>query len=790
MLERDDQLARLQHLFEQATLGFGHLVFIGGEAGAGKSLLVQTFTDSIAARSQVLIGWCDPVSPPRPAGPLVDMARGFGDPVSSVLRRENRPGLFDAVYADLAAAQRPTVLIFEDVHWADETTLDLMRFLGRRLGTVPALVLATYRDDETGRDHPLRSRLGDLATQSAVSRMALAPLSLDAVTALAGRSSVDASRIWARTGGNAFFVTEVLQAASEDMPATVADAVLARVGRLSSTGQHALAAAAVFGPRAERFVLLDVIGGDTAAIDECVNAGLLQLSSPVLTFRHDLVRQAVLSGIGDAHRRRLNAQVLDALRAHRIDQDMLARLAELAENADDRAAVLEFAPAAGLRAAHLGSHREAATQYDRALRFTTSEVERAELLQRLAEERYLTGDLISAVESGEKALHLRRELGNKSVSERRCAGCPASTGTRGIGRLENRCAAESLDVLTPLGPSAELAMAMSSQSQLLMLGGEHEAAIRWGIRAIALATELDLPDVVAHAMNNVGTSESSLGIPRDWIGCERASDCCRGPRISGICELVPPSGRPATPRRSRRRPRRGIGLLRRHDLDVQIPYLRAARALMNVRRGNWTVAMSEANDVLALPGTTPVHRFAALLPVVMVNTRTGAPDTAMMRALGQLAHDLGEVQRLAAYANVRAEALWLAGQHVGADAELSAIYARTTSSGERAAATELAWWLSRAGLTVDPPSIRHGAFRDALTDPRSAAAHLELLGSRYDAAVCLMEGSQEDLRQALEIFNRLGAKPAAAVAQRCYGGSVRARSPWAHARRPDAILMG
>jgi hypothetical protein len=146
------------------------------------------------------------------------MARGFGDSVSSVLRHENRPGLFDAVYADLAAAQRPTVLIFEDVHWADETTLDLMRFLGRRLGTVPALVLATYRDDETGRDHPLRSRLGDLATQSAVSRMALAPLSLDAVTTLAGRSNVDASRIWARTGGNAFFVTEVLQAASEAVP--------------------------------------------------------------------------------------------------------------------------------------------------------------------------------------------------------------------------------------------------------------------------------------------------------------------------------------------------------------------------------------------------------------------------------------------------------------------------------------------------------------------------------------------------------------------------------------------
>jgi DNA-binding CsgD family transcriptional regulator len=770
MLERDDQLVRLQRWFEQASLGFGHLVFIGGEAGAGKSLLVQTFTDSIAARAQVLIGWCDPVSPPRPAGPLVDMARGFGDPVSSVLRQENRPGLFDAVYADLAAAQRPTVLIFEDVHWADETTLDLLRFLGRRLGTAPALVLATYRDDETGRDHPLRSRLGDLATQSAVSRIALPPLSLDAVTTLAGQSTVDASRVWAKTGGNAFFVTEVLQAGADEVPATVADAVLARIGRLSSTARHALTAAAVLGPRAERFALLDVVGGDTPAIDECVDAGLLQLSSPVFTFRHELVRQAVLSGIGEADRRRLNAQVLDALRSHRVDQDLLARLAELAENADDRAAVIEFAPAAGLRAAHLGSHREAATQYDRALRFTTSEAERAELLQRLAEECYLTGDLLSAVESGEQALQLRRVLGQQEqagAALRWLSRFYWYSGNRAAGE---RCAAESLDILTPLGPSSELAMAMSSQSQLLMLGGEHEPAIRWGIRAIALATELDLPDVVAHAMNNVGTSESSLGIPEGLqrlrkslqlsleLGAEDHASRAYANLSHHLVALrhLDDAGRVLD---------EGLAYCAARDLDVQIPYLRATRALMNVRRGHWTAALNEANDVLALPGATPVHRFAALLPAVMVSIRTGSSDGAMIPELGRVAHDLGEIQRLAAYANVRAEALWLAGQHVTADAELSAIYGRTTSSGERAAATELAWWLGRAGLTVDPPSIRHGAFRDALADPRSAAADLELLGSQYDAALCLMEGNEEDLRQALEIFNRLGAKPAAAAAQ-------------------------
>jgi DNA-binding CsgD family transcriptional regulator len=292
-------------------------------------------------------------------------------------------------------------------------------------------------------------------------------------------------------------------------------------------------------------------------------------------------------------------------------------------------------------------------------------------------------------------------------------------------------------------------------------------------------------------MNNVGTAESSLGMPEGLdrlrkslqlsleLGAEDHASRAYANLSHHLVALRLLDDAAGVLDE-------GLAYCAAHDLDVQIPYLRAARALMNVRRGNWTEAMSEANDVLALPGTTPVHRFAALLPVVMVNIRTGPPDTATMRKLGRLAHDLGEVQRLAAYANVRAEALWLAGQHVAADAELSAIYARTTSSGERAAATELAWWLSRVGLTVEPPSIRHGAFRDAVTDPRSAAAHLELLGSRYDAAVCLMEGSQEDLRQALEIFNRLGAKPAAAAAQamlRRLGASKIARGPRPTTRR-------
>ena len=193
------------------------------------------------------------------------MARGLGADVSSILRDERRPGLFDALYADLAASTQPTLLVFEDVHWADETSLDLLRFLGRRVGTLRALVIATYRDDETGPEHPLRRRLGDLATQSAVSRMDLPPLSLEAVTTLADGTGQDPRDVLNRTAGNAFFVSEVLQAHGGHVPATVRDSVVARSARLTEAARHALTAAAVLGPRAEPSALLEIPGVDALA---------------------------------------------------------------------------------------------------------------------------------------------------------------------------------------------------------------------------------------------------------------------------------------------------------------------------------------------------------------------------------------------------------------------------------------------------------------------------------------------------------------------------------------------
>jgi len=169
LLERGPYLVQLNALLRQAASGQGSLILVTGEAGIGKTALIHQFGRSAEKEARVLIGACDPLSTPRPLGPLVDIASVLDGELADLLDRETpRDRIFRSFLSSLASARRPTVVVFEDLHWADQATLDLILFLSRRLTSVPALVVATYRDDEVGPRHPLQIVLGDLATGATV----------------------------------------------------------------------------------------------------------------------------------------------------------------------------------------------------------------------------------------------------------------------------------------------------------------------------------------------------------------------------------------------------------------------------------------------------------------------------------------------------------------------------------------------------------------------------------------------------------------------------------------------
>ena len=256
LLERAGQLAVLEEALASAGRDRrGAVVVVCGEAGVGKTALLRSFCDEVVRSQRVLWGTCDPLFTPRPFGPLFAIAEGTGGELGPALAQGANPHQVALALARELGSTAPTLLVLEDLHWADEATLDVFLLLVRRAEAAPALVVGTYRDDALENAHPLRRVLGELATTTAVRRLKLAPLSPDAVGQLAAAHGVDGRELYERTGGNPFFVVEVLAGGSEVIPPTVKDAVLSRAMRLSPSAQQLLEAAAVVPQRAELWLL-------------------------------------------------------------------------------------------------------------------------------------------------------------------------------------------------------------------------------------------------------------------------------------------------------------------------------------------------------------------------------------------------------------------------------------------------------------------------------------------------------------------------------------------------------
>jgi predicted ATPase len=355
LIEREALLARLGHARREG----GRLLFVGGEAGVGKTALVRALTSEVEGR--VLMGACEHLATPAPLGPLVDVAEEVGGALASDIEVGRHPR--QVAVSLLDELRRPAVLVLEDVHWADEATLDVLRVVGRRVAATPSLAVVTYREDEAVGDHPLRRLLGELASVAAVERVAVPPLSPEAVRVLASSHGADGDAIYALTRGNPFFVTELLASGGEALPATVRDAVLARIARLSPPARELLEGAALLPSRAELW-LLDAAFRELAdGVDECVAAGVLVAVSDAIpdavAFRHELARLAVESTVPPRRRRDLHAAILHALEVSRVHSVGSSRLAHHAEGAGDTAAVLRHGRTAAERGVTTGAHREA-----------------------------------------------------------------------------------------------------------------------------------------------------------------------------------------------------------------------------------------------------------------------------------------------------------------------------------------------------------------------------------------------------------------------------------------------
>jgi predicted ATPase len=229
--EREGQLNALADMLAAVTQsGAGQLALVYGEAGIGKTALLRSFCRDASGSARVLWGKCDQLFTPRPLGPLVDIAKDAGAGLAEVLRNEGTPHDVASALAETLVARPATIVVLEDMHLADEATLDVLRVLGGRASGLRALIVLSYRDDALDRWHPLRLVL---AASASVARVKLPRLSPEAVAQMAAEHGALGEELYLTTAGNPFFVSEVLASGDERIPESVRDAVLSRAGRLS-----------------------------------------------------------------------------------------------------------------------------------------------------------------------------------------------------------------------------------------------------------------------------------------------------------------------------------------------------------------------------------------------------------------------------------------------------------------------------------------------------------------------------------------------------------------------------
>ena len=371
LVERDAPLATLSKRLASVAGDKGHTVLVGGEAGVGKTSLLKAIA-ATQARADVWWGNCDALQTPHPLAPLHDIARSADVRFAALLVGDaNRAAVFEAVMAELRDRHRPVLMVIEDAHWADEATLDLIKFLGRRIDRVACLLVVSYRDDEVSATHPLRQVFGELPS-SLVERLDLHPLSPQGVDVLARRGLQSLANLYSITRGNPFFVTELLRHGADGVPRSVQDLVLARFARLGPAAQAVVRLASLVPAKIERWLIDELLEGSDAAIDECISSGLLIAADASFSFRHELARVAIETSLTEPIARSLHAQILRALVTGGDLRVPLARIVHHAAHANDAAAIMKYAPEAAAQAQMRGAHREAAHVTSAALAYTAS----------------------------------------------------------------------------------------------------------------------------------------------------------------------------------------------------------------------------------------------------------------------------------------------------------------------------------------------------------------------------------------------------------------------------------
>jgi len=773
LLERDAELAALTGAVASAAAGAGSVVLVAGEAGIGKTALLRAFRRSVGGRVRLLAGACDDLVTPRTYGPLRDAFGADGGPLAEALAAGDREGVLSGLHAELAGAARsaPVVWLVEDAHWADDATLDVLGFVSRRIPDLPAVLVVTFRDDEVRRDHRLQRVLGVL-TGEHVHRLALQPLSRAAVARWSGGTTLTSAALYQLTGGNPFFVSELLAAPAGAVPATVVDAVLVRVRSLGPPARRALDQLAVVPSRVELPVARALLG-DLGSLAEAERLGIIEVHGDAVAFRHELARRAVEGSLPQTELIELNARVLAVL-LEQSEPD-LARVVHHAVQAGDDAAVLAYAPEAARRACAAGAQGQGAALYEQVLRRARllAPEQRAEVGEAYAMTLFHANQRRSSVRAAEEAVRLREGRPDRAALGRALAMLALHqwADLQPTAALES--AERALSALESVGDSVDHAAALIHISSLLIPLDRERDGLARAEAGLAMAERVGAEDLQSLGRLYRGRALLQLGDESGLHEMRAALDLAlarRSPEevMFGYLNLVPVLWRTGRYAEMEQQIDAWAEYAREREFRTHDQTRDAYRYSLLALRGEWIRAEQGLRAVLhdaRDPGISGRHALPALARLA---ARLGREDAeSLLAAARATAEQAGSDYVLVPVVVAAIEQAWLTGR-TGVDRTERELLARSDRPGRERQRGELLRWLRRAGEPVEPFDGCPDEFAAGLRgDWRAAAAAWERVGDPYERALELLDsGEVEPTVEALTVFESLTARPAADLARR------------------------
>jgi DNA-binding CsgD family transcriptional regulator len=769
LIERSDFLDTMQRQFREVISGNGHCIFVVGEAGIGKTSLVRAFLKQIEGDSIIYMGTCDPLFTPRPLAPMYDVAlqmeEGWTEKIHS---KSSRADLFISFFQALTQKALPVVLFFEDVHWADEATQDFIKFFSRRISSTKCLFVLTYRDNEIHQQHPLLCLPGDLVAGT-FTHLSLNTLSKQAVAKMADERGYDGEDVYAISGGNPFYVTEILAHYSPGVPDNIKNAVLSVYVRQPENTKQAWQLLSVIpeGLELERLFILDP--SFPAAIEDSLEKKILIIQKNRIFFKHELYRRTIEASISPFRRIALNKQILHLFLEHFREDADIERIVQYAKNANEGILVVQYAPLAAKKAADVGAHTEAAKLYLTAIEYTDrkDQIQLVALYESYAYECYLTSQIKNAIIYTRKALEIWQDKNDVEQIGNSLRFLSRLWWFEGKRQEAENYAIQAVNILEGQPTSKAKAMAYSNMSHLKMLSKDIAECVEWGNKAIELARALNDEEILAHALNNLGTAQMKNTSSKDAAVNLLEESLAISLKNSfhehvarAYTNLISTSIAIKEWEIATQYLQEGLSYCEERDLDAWTKYKLAWKAKMLLDTGDWEQAERIAANLLNKKNQMAIVEAVSLVVLASIKTRRGDAEAhVLLMKVKELAISTQEHQRILPAFIACMEWEWLHGIFLISDLELQVATVLVQKIDNAVLNSEFSYWMQQTrGQRVHLQEeykpyklLKNGKVR-------TAAQFWEAKKCLFDQALTLFEGNEEDKKKALGLMQQLGAE--------------------------------